>query len=88
MSKQNEPVKPGKELEHWLRADLTALVGNLEGQWLTIVDATFSDPQQRKAMKDIVRKMIWDWDIAILESMNVSQGMLASSDGSVLPDRA
>ena len=69
MSSQNETWVAGKELQDWVRKDLTAQVGNLEGQWLTLVDATFSDPQQRKAMKDIVRKMIWDWDIEILDEL-------------------
>lgn len=73
-SKTNDFEEPkvwiaGEELQTWVRRDLTAMVGNLEGQWLTIVDATFSDPQQRKAMKDIVRKMIWDWDIDILNNV-------------------
>lgn len=72
--KTTNPAEPkvwvaGEELQTWVRRDLTAHVGNLEGQWLTIVDATFSDPQQRKAMKDIVRKMIWDWDIQILDGV-------------------
>lgn len=57
----------GEELQSWVRKELTAHVGNLEGQWLTLVDATFSDPQQRKAMKDLVRRMIWDWDIQIID---------------------
>lgn len=60
---------PSDDLQKWLKNDLTAHVGNLEGQWLTLIDATFSDPQQRKAMKDIVRKMIWKWDIEILDQM-------------------
>ena len=59
----------GQELQDWVRKDLTALVGNLEGQWLTIVDATFSDREQRRAMKDIIRKTIWDWDIKILDGI-------------------
>ena len=56
------------QLQNWIKKDLTSWVGNLEGQWLTLVDATFSDPQQRKAMKDVVRKMIWDWDREIIKS--------------------
>jgi hypothetical protein len=35
---------------------------NLEGKMLTIVDASFQDKDQRKAVKDIVRRTIWfDW---------------------------
>lgn len=35
--------------------------GNLEGKLLTIVDASFADTQQRKAVKDLVRQTLWDW---------------------------
>lgn len=35
--------------------------GDLEGKLLTIVDASFSDAQQRKAVKDLVRQRMWDW---------------------------
>lgn len=43
---------------------LYALLGygdiqTLEGRLLTIVDASFSDTQQRKAFKDLVRQAIW-----------------------------
>lgn len=34
---------------------------NLKGRVLTIVDATFSDPQQRKAMKDVVSQALHGW---------------------------
>jgi hypothetical protein len=35
---------------------------NLEGKILTIVDASFTDKEQRKAVKDIVRRTFWfDW---------------------------
>lgn len=34
-------------------------IRNLEGRMLTIVDASFQDAQQRKAVKDIVRETIW-----------------------------
>lgn len=33
----------------------------LEGRLLTIIDASFSDQQQRKAVKDLVRNALW-WD--------------------------
>lgn len=75
-----------EELQKWIRTDLTAYVGNLEGQWLTIVDATFSDPQQRKAMKDIVRKMIWYWDVDIIRMMCPNSTTTVHPDGRVVPD--
>lgn len=35
---------------------------NLEGKMLTIIDASFQDKEQRKAVKDIMRRTIWfDW---------------------------
>ena len=38
------------------------MLRNLEGKMLTIVDATFSDKEQRKATKDIIRRTFWfDW---------------------------
>lgn len=36
-------------------------LSNLEGRMLTIVDASISDPVQRKAMKDIVSQSVWTW---------------------------
>jgi len=35
---------------------------NLEGKILTLIDATFTDKEQRKAMKDVFRRTLWfDW---------------------------
>lgn len=36
-------------------------ISELEGKLLTHIDATFSDVQQRKAQKDIIRSLIWNW---------------------------
>lgn len=33
---------------------------DLLGRLLTYIDATYSDPEQRKAHKDIVKKIVWD----------------------------
>ncbi len=58
-------VKPVKSAE--LGPDITAVrldageISRLEGQMLTIVDAAISDPVQRKAVKDIVRREIWNF---------------------------
>lgn len=38
-------------------ADADHIIGRL----LTVVDATFSDPQQRKAQKDLVKREVRDW---------------------------
>lgn len=40
---------------------------NLLGKMLTYVDATYSDAEQRKAHKDIVRDMIYAWEREIRE---------------------
>ena len=37
-------------------------IQHLEGRLLTIIDAAFVDREQRKAVKDLVRKTLWiDW---------------------------
>lgn len=37
-------------------------IRSLEGRLLTIMDASFTDREQRKAAKDLVRNAIWfDW---------------------------
>lgn len=40
---------------------------NLVGKLLTYIDATYSDPQQRKAHKDIVKQSAYNW---FLDSSN------------------
>jgi len=36
-------------------------INNLVGKLLTLVDATFHDPEQRKAVKDLIINIPWDW---------------------------
>lgn len=36
-------------------------MNNLTGRVLTIADAAFQDPEQRKAVKDLLQKATWDW---------------------------
>lgn len=36
-------------------------VNNLVGRILTLVDLAFSDPEQRKAAKDLFKQVPWDW---------------------------
>lgn len=36
-------------------------VNDLLGNLLTIVDASFGDPVQRKAVKDLVSQKVWQW---------------------------
>lgn len=43
-----------------LDGDNQRLFSNLQGQILTLVDASFSDLAQRKAFKDLVSQMFWD----------------------------
>ena len=33
----------------------------LEGQLLTFIEATIADPEQRKAAKDMLTPLIWQW---------------------------
>lgn len=39
-------------------------INDLVGKLLTQVDAVFSDPKQRKAMKDLFRQIAWNWYMA------------------------
>ena len=50
-------------------------VRTLEGRLLTIVDATFGDPQQRKAFKDLVRKELWFNWVRYLDTDSEHVGM-------------
>ena len=47
---------------------------HIEGKVLTIIDASISDHEQRKAMKDLVRKAIWEEDGWIKSLLNVAEG--------------
>jgi len=64
MSEPTEDVKDvyKKPLYHAVRETLrnsTDEIGrNLEGKLLTLIDASFSDPQQRKAFKDVVKELV------------------------------
>lgn len=61
MSKQyNSPEVTLESVQYEVK---TYDISNLEGKILTFIDATFSDTQQRKAQKDIMRGIIWDWII-------------------------
>lgn len=58
--KQNSPESGYSEVEVW-SALHSHDVQYLEGRLLTVVDASIADPQQRKAVKDLVSTNIWDW---------------------------
>lgn len=36
-------------------------ISELEGKVLTFIDASVADAVQRKALKDLLRPMIWEW---------------------------
>lgn len=59
---EGEKVLPNRELYgvNWVEFD------NLVGRLLTLCDATFTDPQQRKAFKDLVRHAIKEWVASIV----------------------
>lgn len=42
-------------------------VSSLVGQLLTYIDATFTDPEQRKAHKDIVKEKVYGWHQSLRE---------------------
>lgn len=42
-------------------------VQNLVGKLLTYIDATYSDHEQRKAHKDIVRNTVYEWERTLRE---------------------
>lgn len=36
-------------------------IQHLEGKLLTLIDAISSNPEQRKATKDLVKEAVWGW---------------------------
>lgn len=40
-------------------SDFTDYTRYIEGMMLTIVDASFSDPKQREAVKSLVKRSLW-----------------------------
>lgn len=49
-----------EEIEVLLAVD-SSDINNLVGRMLTVVDASISDQEQRKALKDIVKQNVWSW---------------------------
>lgn len=45
-------------------------VSSLEGRILTLIDAGISNVEQRKAMKDLAREIIWNWVLPKSTAMN------------------
>lgn len=64
-------------------------VGHLEGELLTVIDASFTDKQQCEAIKSLVRNTIWRFnhrkEEEVVEVYKASREK--SSDGSVGDDR-
>lgn len=40
----------------------TNAVSHLEGEILTVVDASISDPEQRRALKSVFSRTLWRWE--------------------------
>ena len=59
MSKSNEPKTPDQIMYLYH----SYAISDLEGRVLTFIDASITDPVQRKALKDLLRPMIWQWAI-------------------------
>ncbi len=51
-------------------------MNGLVGKLLTLTDATFTDTVQRKAQKDVLRELLWDWrrSTADYQMSDVEQG--------------
>lgn len=64
MSKQSKSVPIGSvgstEVKYLFHSHQ---ISDLEGQILTFIDASIQDPIQRKALKDLMRPMVWRWAI-------------------------
>lgn len=50
-------------------------VGNLEGKILTLIDASIADKEQKQAMKDMARQIIWDWVFPKNTAQNTSDSV-------------
>jgi len=48
-----------KKLNDYFYKQIEGAYRQLEGKLLTLVDATFSDTEQRKAQKDIIKQILW-----------------------------
>lgn len=72
--KVNVDVQP-PEIRHLLAYDeVESWVRYLSGNIYTLIDASFSDPQQRKAVKDLARKQFGEHlrELAIRANLNRS----------------
>lgn len=60
---------------------LSYAIQHLEGQILTFIDASISDPVQRKALKDLLSPMIWKWaiDFNARENYEIEQKAVGSN---------
>lgn len=56
-SKSSQEENPTSTISY---DQVTAMGKYLEGRLLTVIEASFSDPVQRKAVKDLVRNTVWE----------------------------
>jgi hypothetical protein len=62
------PTNPSDAAPNPPRGDSNSVViryedfRRLQGRLLTYIDATFNDPEQRKAHKDILKSNLYDWE--------------------------
>lgn len=81
MSKNSQPrYDSPSEVEYLL---FSPSIGDLEGQVLTFIDASIHDPVQRKALKDLIRPMIWRWAIDSNMASNYNIEMKPSVKGEI-----
>lgn len=60
---EDKRASDSNKADHWHQTTTlfdTALVSKLEGKLLTYVDATYTDLEQRKAHKSLIRALLWD----------------------------
>src|SRR5438445_7784606 len=65
---------PDKDRSVQVSDDLIPVVplfcfNHLVGKLLTLTDATFSDPEQRKAFKDVLRQIAYDWHHGMVDNL-------------------
>ena len=68
MVKSTEEILGKEEVENQVRKikEETIVVGDYQintliGVLLTLIDATFTDKEQRRAMKTCIKSRVWDW---------------------------
>lgn len=81
MSKNNQYNRNTPDEVEYLH--FSPQIQDLEGRILTLVDASISDPVQRKALKNLFSPMIWSWAIESNMAQNYEIKIKASVRGEI-----